>query len=62
MGCPWTRCPTSTAFEMVARVLESADALARFKFDSLPRGFIEGADPAGDLRSYHDVVNRTHRQ
>jgi hypothetical protein len=49
--------PDKYAFEMVARVLESADALARFRFDSLPRGFIDGAGPApaSDLRAYQTL-------
>jgi len=50
--------PDKYAFEMVARVLESAEALARFRFDSLPRGFIDdaGAGAADDLRSYHTLL------
>lgn len=50
--------PDEYAFEMVARVLESAYALTQFRFDSLPRGFIEDADPgpADDLRSYQMLL------
>ena len=57
-GLPVEALPDKYAFEMVARVLESADALVRFTFDSLPRGFIEdaGPGPADDLRSYHMLL------
>ncbi len=57
-GLPVQALPDKYAFEMVARVLESADALARFRFDSLPRGFIDdaGPGPADDLRSYHTLL------
>jgi hypothetical protein len=57
-GLPVQTLPDKYAFEMIARVLESADALARFRFDSLPRGFINdaGSGPADDLRSYHTLL------
>jgi len=57
-GLPVEALPDKYAFEMVARVLESADALARFTFDSLPRGFIEDASPGPveDLRSYRTLL------
>lgn len=48
--------PDEYSFEMVARVLESAYALAQFKFDSLPHGFIDaGSGPMDDVGSYQTL-------
>jgi hypothetical protein len=48
--------PDRYAFEMVARVLESAHELLTFRLDSLPRGYIEaGPVPPDDLRSYYTL-------
>jgi hypothetical protein len=49
--------PGKYAFEMIARVLESALALSRFNVGNLPRGYIEDAGrPApGDLRAYENL-------
>ena len=57
-GIPVDALPGAYAFEMVARVLESAVGLAQFRLDALPRGFIEdvGPGPSDDLGTYRSLL------
>ena len=58
LGLPADDVPGRYAFEMMARVLESAEALARFNIDSLPRGYVEDLKlaPLENARGYRSLV------
>lgn len=53
--------PDKYGFEMLARVLESALALARFDIGNLPRGYLGSADQSisADLRAYKNLLVAT---
>ena len=55
-GLPVDAIPDQYAFEMAARVLESACALAGFSLDKLPHGFIDASGPGGDLSAYRTLM------
>lgn len=58
LGLPTDEVPGRYEFEMMARVLESAEALARFNIDKLPRGFVEEVKlaPLENARAYRSLV------
>jgi TIR domain len=60
LGIEIEEAPEKYAFEMLARVLESAHALAHFPLSALPRGFVKAAGGDAprieDIRSYRTLV------